>query len=142
MKKLILLLTLYTSIANSQDLITFSAEYGTEKSIGFELRKEYEQFYVGLYAENLNQNELLFNWGFNGGLKHELDSFTLFYGINAGLIKKTAFNANKEQKLLLGIHTELDYNINECFFIGVKLKADTFNNQILTRPIFKIGYKF
>lgn len=146
MRNLLLLFAFICWGANAQDLITFSAEFGAPESKGFEIRKEFNGFYVGLYAENLKQDEVKFNWGLNAGLSHDLRRFTLFYGANVGLIKNTAYTSEKTQNLALGLHTELDYNFNDSFFIGVKLKLDSFHGsektEILTRPMLKIGYKF
>lgn len=147
MKKLLLVLVFTCFGASAQDLITFSFEYGTLESKGFEIRKELDGVYVGLFAENLtNDDEIMFNWGINTGFSTGLRSFKLFYGANAGLIKRTAYGSNKQQYFNIGANVELDYNITESFFVGLKGKLDTYEadstREFLIRPVFKIGYKF
>lgn len=152
MKKLILILLFISTSVNAQEIITFSMEFGTNESKGFEVRKEFDikrevnGFYVGFFGENIETTDTMFNYGLNTGLYSKSESITLFYGVNIGGIKETAFNSSKNTNLVLGLHSELAYNINESFFIALKGSFNGYNKlgktNILIRPMFKIGYKF
>ena len=151
MKKIITTVLLLSSLVTySQDLITFSFEYGTKESKGFEIRKELNGVYVGLFAENIELDETMFLWGLNAGFSNEFgysESFKLFYGTNVGLSKRTGLSSDKTQNFMIGGHVELDYNITKSIYIGAKARFDTFkennsNRSYIFRPVLKVGYKF
>lgn len=148
MKKYIalIIMLLLSYIANAQYKTTFSGFTDFNFSKGVEIRGEFENWYLGFQAENLYiDREQSLNWGFSLGCYEDLNRFTWFYGVRVGFV---VLDSSKPS---FGVETELDYNINDNVYIGVRgaydLYLDSPNVQTpqsyeLIRPFIKIGYKF
>lgn len=147
MKYLLIIITfLFSYSINAQYKTTFSAYTDLNYSKGFEVRGEFENWYLGFQAENLYvDKEYALNWGFSIGCYEDLNRFTWLYGIRVGFVVLDSSNPS------FGIETELDYNINESVYIGVRGAYDMYldspnvetpQSYSLTRPFIKIGYKF
>lgn len=148
MKKTILLLTiLLTTYTYSQDYrTTFSAYTALNFSKGFELRGEFEDWYLAFQAENfIKDRDYYTNWGFSLGMIEQINRFYFIYGLRFGFIK------TDQNKPSFGIETELNYNINKDVFVAVRLAYDTYfdspsieypTSYHMVRPFLKIGYKF
>lgn len=142
MKKTILLFVLLCWGANAQDIITFSGEF-SHMSKGFELRKEFNSFYVAFYGEQVYKDQTAFDYGLNTGLISDLGRFTAFYGVSVGITKEIEYFSTKTSSFTTGLQGEIDYNFNQSFYIGAKCRVDyQIKQEILIRPMFKIGYKF
>ena len=147
MKYLLIITTvLFSYSINAQYKTTFSAYTDLNYSKGFEIRGEFKNWYLGFQAENLYvDKEYALNWGFSIGCYEDLNRFTWLYGIRVGFI---VLDGSKPS---FGVETELDYNINESVYIGVRGAYDMYldspnvetpQSYSLIRPFIKIGYKF
>lgn len=148
MKKGLYILLFLTMGAFSQEYKTaFSAYTSTDYTKGFELRGEFEEWYIAFHAENFIKNkEFNFKWGFALGAFQDINKFTYYYGINLGFLV-----VEGHSKPLIGLEIELDYNINNNLYVGVRGSYDTYfdspnvetpKSYTLIRPFIKIGYKF
>lgn len=124
----------------------YSIHLGSEYSKGLEIRGEFDNWYMAFYAESMIlENKNVSIWGAELGLFNKINDVTILYGFNIGILRAEA------SKPLYGVNLGLDYNVNENFFIGLKLNYSGYlersdNKEITTeklfRPMIKIGLKF
>ncbi len=144
---LILILSLNHLVQSQEYNTSVSAYTSTNYTKGFEIRGEFENWYIGFNAENfLKDKEFYFGWGFSVGAFKEYNDFTFFGGAKVGFMR-----VNNNSKPLFGLETEIDYNISENFFIGLRGSVDIYFDSpsveepktiTLIRPFIKLGYKF
>ncbi|QIG62289.1 hypothetical protein [Tenacibaculum phage JQ] len=150
MKKLLLLALLLwginTNAQRQRDRVSFSFYTTLELSKGIEIRPEFEDWYMSMYAENFILNKIFhLNWGFAVGLMKKTNYLDYYGGIKLGFI-----NYDRTQKPSYGIEGEIDFKINEDLFIGVRGTYDRYMNSDeyynvqgidYSRVFVKIGYK-
>ena len=148
MKKYIalIIMLLLAYIANAQYKTTFSGFTDFKFSKGVEIRGEFENWYISFQAENfIIEKQYAFNWGFSVGSFENIDRFDIYYGLRVGFLILDG------SKPVYGIEIELDYNIKENVYIGLKCvydlylyadELDTPKSKSIIRPMLKIGYKF
>ena len=146
-KTLILILCIsWGAYAQQMNEYTYSIQLGTNQSKGVEIRGEFQDWYSSFYWESIIiDKSSAINWGFEIGLYNEINNFTVFYGINLGILRK------ESNKPVYGANIELDYNITRSAYIGLKVNYSRYQDspryqdiqtKELLRPLFKIGYKF
>lgn len=159
MKKLLLTAIMLLSLNSlfAQDTKYVASYFSSlENSMGFEFKGEfmertysnlYDGWYIAFQGEQyIKDKETYLNWGFAIGLLKELNNFQLSGGIRVAHLQY-----NKESKPQFGTELELNYNINESVFLGVRGAYDRYKDSPsieepttvhLPRLFFKIGYKF
>lgn len=157
MKRLLLILVLLTSTLTYSQYgrydtsYTISAYSSLNFSKGFEIRGEFTDWYMAFQFENFykeidGENMFHFNWGGALGIMRSHRDFNFLGGIRLGLMNIPDDTA----KPSYGVELEVDYNISEMVFIGVRGTYDQYLNSTPTEPnsvnysrVFaKIGLRF
>lgn len=141
----IIMLVTWGSYAQSD--IKFSVYSSLDFSKGFEIRGDFEDWYMAFQLESFLKNkETFLNWGGSIGIIKEVNSFDYLGGIRAGFMI-----VDKQSKPSFGLEAEVDYNINENVFIGLRCAYDaclhspdveTPTSKKMLRGFIKIGLKF
>lgn len=141
-KTTIVLILISFSVSAQYYDYAFSAEIDHQFNKNIEIRGEYENWYIGLYGENLRlEGEESFGYGFNLGMYNRYNDLFFFYGVKLGILDKG------NNKPLYGINTEINYMTSDVFFIGLKAEYSMYNNglyneNINTVSVPKIAIKF
>lgn len=151
LKLIIILLFVNLYSANAQRSIdynyTISFYSSLQFSKGIELRGEFNNWYMSFQSENfLKDQQYFFNWGSAVGLMKQTHNFNYFGGLRVGFM-----HVEDGKKPLFGLETEIDYNINESVYIGIRGTYDQYfdspnietpTSKEMLRAFVKIGYKF
>ena len=140
------------SYSNGYSSITASMYTSNRYSIGAEVRAEWDWFYMGFYAEALNENKgfehvsLIYDVGASVGVFQNYNNFMFLQGIKLGKISKDG-----DLKTSYGLEAEIDYIFNDGFFIGIKGNFNKYNHGETkdtvetidySRVFLKIGFRF
>ena len=140
--KTTIILILITFSVNAQYYeYSFNAELDHNTNKRIEFRGMYENWYIGLYGENVRQEQNMFGYGFNLGLFNRYRNYTFLYGVKLGILD------GGSNKPLYGLNAEVDYSTSDVFFIGLKAEYSIYhnglqNNEVLTVNIPSVSVKF
>lgn len=134
---------------NRSDQFTASFYSSLQFSKGFELRPEFDDWYLAFQAEQfLKGSDKFFNWGFSVGLIKYVPrtSIKWFGGIRVGFM-----HVNGPKKPAFGLETESTYPLSENVDLGIRGAYDVYmdspsmqepNSESLLRPFVKLIYRF
>lgn len=142
----------YSQYRRYDDSVTFSVYSAFKFSKGFEIRGEFGDWYMAFQAENFykdvegEKDMFHFNWGGAIGILRSHRDFNFLGGIRLGLMHIP----DDTSKPSYGVEAEVDYNLNENVFIGIRGTYDQYLNSTPTEPnsvnysrVFaKIGVRF
>ncbi|QQV91485.1 hypothetical protein M1M25_gp051 [Tenacibaculum phage Gundel_1] len=146
--KILLVIMCISWGANAQQTTyDFSVSSSTNFSKGAELRGNFKTWYIAFQLEHfLKDKDFLLNWGAAIGIMKNYNDFTFTGGVRFGFIIKNGYT--KPSK---GLETEIDYNVTDTMFFGVRGAYDVYHDspdintptsKDMIRAFVKVGFKF